>query len=48
MRRLFYSIIALLIGATVFAQAPQSFKYQAVARDASEIMIKYDICFKED
>jgi len=35
MRRLFYSIIALLIGATVFAQAPESFKYQAVARNAS-------------
>ncbi len=35
MKNIFYPIIALLISATVFAQAPQSFKYQAVARDAS-------------
>jgi len=35
MKKLFYTIIALLISTTVFAQAPQSFKYQAVARDAS-------------
>ncbi len=35
MRRFFYSVIALLISATVFAQAPESFNYQAVARDVS-------------
>ena len=35
MKRLFYSIIVLMLSATVFAQAPQSFKYQAVARDAN-------------
>jgi len=34
MQKIFYSIIVLILSATVFAQAPQSFKYQAVARDA--------------
>jgi len=35
MKKVIHSIIALMLSATVFAQAPQSFKYQAVARDAS-------------
>jgi hypothetical protein len=47
MKKLIYSIIALLISATVFAQAPQSFKYQAVARDASgEVIANQQVNFQ--
>ncbi|MBA7589462.1 hypothetical protein ES708_31547 [subsurface metagenome] len=41
MKKLFYSIIILLLSTTVFAQAPQSFKYQAVVRDVSGEIIAY-------
>lgn len=34
MKRLFYTIIAIFISASVLADAPLSFKYQAVLRDA--------------
>ncbi len=47
MKKLFYSIILLMLSATVFAQAPQSFKYQAVARDASgEIIADQAVSFQ--
>ena len=47
MKKLLYSIISLLLCATVFAQAPQSFKYQAVARDASgEVMANQQVNFQ--
>jgi len=47
MKKLFYSIIVFLLSATVFAQAPQSFKYQAVARDASgEVIANQQVNFQ--
>ena len=47
MKKLIHSIIVLLLSATVFAQAPQSFKYQAVARDASgEVIADQQVSFQ--
>ncbi|MBA7534149.1 hypothetical protein ES705_26395 [subsurface metagenome] len=47
MKKLFYSIIILLLSTTVFAQAPQSFKYQAVVRDVSgEIIADQQVSFQ--
>jgi len=47
MKKLLYSIIALMFSATVFAQAPQSFKYQAVARNASgEVIANQKVGFQ--
>ncbi len=47
MKKLIHSIIVLMLSATVFAQAPQSFKYQAVARDASgEVMANEQVNFQ--
>ena len=48
MKKLISSIIALLmLSAAVFAQAPQSFKYQAVARDASgEVIANQAVSFQ--
>lgn len=47
MKKLIHSIIALMLSATVFAQAPQSFKYQAVARDASgEVIANQQVSFQ--
>ncbi|OFX28647.1 MAG: hypothetical protein A2X08_06760 [Bacteroidetes bacterium GWA2_32_17] len=33
MKKLFFSIISIAISFTTFAQAPQSFQYQAVVRN---------------
>jgi len=47
MKKIFYSIIGILLSTTVFAQAPQSFKYQAVARNASgEIIADQKVGFQ--
>jgi len=47
MKKLIHSFIILTISATVFAQAPQSFKYQAVARDASgEVIADQKVSFQ--
>ena len=35
MKKFIYPFIALVLSARIYAQAPESFKYQAVARDAS-------------
>ena len=35
MKRIIYTFLAVLLSVNIFAQAPQSFKYQAVARNAS-------------
>ncbi|MCD6446659.1 MAG: hypothetical protein J7L40_00680, partial [Candidatus Marinimicrobia bacterium] len=35
MKKLFFTLTALVIGIQLFAQTPESFKYQAVIRDAS-------------
>jgi len=47
MKKIIHSIIVLILSATVFAQAPQSFKYQAVARDASgEVIADQQVSFQ--
>ena len=47
MKKLIHSIIVLMLSAIVFAQAPQSFKYQAVARDASgEVIADQQVSFQ--
>ena len=35
MKKFIYTFIALLLSASIYAQAPEGFKYQTVARDAS-------------
>jgi len=40
MKKLLYSIIVLLLSVTVFAQAPQGFNYQAIARDGDNSVLK--------
>jgi len=46
-KRVLNIIIALMVSAIVFAQAPNSFKYQAVVRDASSnIMSNQNVSFK--
>jgi hypothetical protein len=39
MKNLLYTLACLLFVSTIWAQVPQSFKYQAVARDASGVVI---------
>lgn len=39
MKKTLYTFIALLFSASIFAQAPQSFKYQAIVRDANGQLI---------
>ena len=39
MKKIFHSIIALMLSTTVFAQAPQGFNYQAVARDGDNAVM---------
>jgi len=39
MKNLLFTLACLLIVSTIWAQVPQSFKYQAVARDASGVVI---------
>ena len=47
MKKLLYSIIVLLFSVTVFAQPPQSFNYQAVARDAlGEVIANQQVNFQ--
>jgi len=47
MKKLIHSIIGLMLSASVFAQAPQSFKYQAVARDATgEVIADQQVSFQ--
>ena len=35
MKKIIYTLLTVLLSASIYAQAPQSFKYQAIARDAS-------------
>jgi len=47
MKNITFFIVALLLGAAVSAQAPQSFRYQAVARDNSgNILANRDVSFR--
>ncbi len=47
MKRILLSLAVLLIGVVVIAQAPQSFKYQTVVRDAAnEILDDQNVYFK--
>jgi len=39
MKRIYTILVAVLITASVFAQAPQEMSYQAVIRDASDQLI---------
>ena len=39
MKKTLYTFIALLLSASIFAQAPQSFKYQAIVRDVNGQLI---------
>ena len=47
MKNLTFFFVAIMLGATVFAQAPESFRYQAVARDNSgNVLANQGVSFK--
>ncbi len=47
MKKIIYTFLALLLSASIYAQAPQSFKYQAIARDGSgQILDNQNISFQ--
>jgi hypothetical protein len=47
MKNLTFFFVAILLGVTVFAQVPQSFRYQAVARDNSgNVLANQGVSFK--
>ena len=39
MKKLVYIFIALMLSTTIFAQVPQGFNYQAVARDGDNAVL---------
>jgi uncharacterized protein (TIGR02145 family) len=47
MKKIIYTFVALLLSAGISAQAPQSFKYQAIIRDnAGDVMVNQNISLK--